>query len=783
MREYVGFPSQKLSYRRKGRKWRMNHIDWAERQLWGVDTQIRNSLKNKIINYNLVNGKLDMDDLMIILDPNSEEASYIPDKIQHYPIINSKLNVLAGEETKRKFGYTLVVTNFDAISEIENNSKEQWFNSLAEWITQGAESEEEAERELEKIYHYNKYEWQDIREVRGNAILNHYIKELEIPNKRTQGFFDAMIVGEEIYQCDIVGGEPTFEKINPKKIKVLGNSHSNRIEDADKVILWEYWSPGKIIDTFYDVLKEEDINYLNNFGQGGNNNKDFIADSGEEDMFDFVDPKGSNYGDGIFFESSMFNNDMIFDKNHTDGFGNIRVIRFYWKSFREILKVKSYNPMTGEEEYNFYPPDYVANEAMGEEVEKLWINEAWEATKIGGGSNGEGIYLNMRPRIIQYNRLENPSRCHFGIVGSFYNLNEGKPFSLVDMAKPYNYLYDVVHDRLNKNIASSWGNILKVDFALIPKGWNIKKWMHFAKVNKIAVTDSFKEGNKGMATGKLAGNMNNQSSGVITAEQGNIIQQDIELLQFVKSEMAEVMGISPQREGQISTRETVGGVERSVLQSSHITEWLYTMHDNIGKRALECFLETAKIAMRGQKKKFQYLLSDGSIKVMEIDGDEFAESDYGLILDNAEEIELFLQKMEGYAQALIQNQMITTSTLIKLWNGSSISEITRSIEDDERNALESQAQQREQEAEQFQAELLAENEREERKLQLEEDRNIRDNETKLLIKSMELEAAAMKLDESNDTSQRREEFLEKIRQFDTKIALEKEKLEKEKLNK
>jgi hypothetical protein len=87
---------------------------------------------------------------------------------------------------------------------------------------------------------------------------------------------------------------------------------------------------------------------------------------------------------------------------------------------------------------------------MGEEATPLWINEAWEGTKIG-----KEIYVNMRPKIVQYNRLSNPSRCHFGIVGSVYNTNDGKPFSIVDMAKPYNYLYDVVHDRLNKNLATS----------------------------------------------------------------------------------------------------------------------------------------------------------------------------------------------------------------------------------------------------------------------------------------------------------------------------------------
>jgi hypothetical protein len=31
----------------------------------------------------------------------------------------------------------------------------------------------------------------------------------------TEGFEDAMIVGEEIYQCDIVGGEPIIERLNP----------------------------------------------------------------------------------------------------------------------------------------------------------------------------------------------------------------------------------------------------------------------------------------------------------------------------------------------------------------------------------------------------------------------------------------------------------------------------------------------------------------------------------------------------------------------------------------
>lgn len=96
-----------------------------------MDSGLRKSLKNKIINYNLVNGKLDIEDFAMILNPNNQIASYIPDKIQHYPIINSKLNILAGEESSRRFDYKLVVTNPDQISEIEENKKQAWMQDLS----------------------------------------------------------------------------------------------------------------------------------------------------------------------------------------------------------------------------------------------------------------------------------------------------------------------------------------------------------------------------------------------------------------------------------------------------------------------------------------------------------------------------------------------------------------------------------------------------------------------------------------------------------------------------
>lgn len=770
----INLPPQQLPFNRKNKAWRKRHLDWADNKTFFNYSPVRKSVIHKKINYDLLNGKLHMSDMEVVLNPEGIKAGFIPDRIQHYPIMNSKLNILRGEESKRVFDYKVIVTNPNAISEIEDNKKNELLQRLRTLIADTSISEEEFNQELEKLNYYYTYEWQDFREIRANALINHYTKEYDIPLLFNEGFMDAMTVGEEIYQCDIIGGEPTIERVNPLKIRVFKSGYSNRIEDADIIILEDYWSPGRVIDTYYDVLSKKDMEYI-----------EHIPDHVSQASIDSMDNIDERFG--------FVNNNMVGEEMSSNGFyfdplnlfsdsisnsllpydlaGNIRVLRMYWKSRRKIKKVKSYDLETGEEIYNFYPETYIINKDLGEEEKIFYINEAWEGTKIG-----TDIYVNMRPRVVQYNRLSNPSRCHFGIVGSIYNLNESRPFSLVDMMKQYNYLYDVIHDRLNKLMAKNWGKILRLDLARVPKGWNIEKWIYYAKANGLAVEDSFKEGNIGASSGKLAGALNNASSGVIDAEFGNSIQQQINLLEFIKLEMSEVAGITRQREGQISNRETVGGVERATLQSSHITEWLFVIHDGVKKRAIECFLETAKIALKGRKKKFSYILSDGTNMIVDIDGDEFAEADYGLVVDNSRGTQELSQKLDILAQAALQNKILSFSTIMKLYGSHSLAEKQRLVERDEQLMQErsSQAQQQQLETQQQIAQMEAQQRQAE--LQQKEQANIRDNETKILIAQMQKEDKNDGIKEPEFSEEAKANLLEKIREFDERLKLDRDKM-------
>lgn len=802
MYDNIQFPRQALPFSRKNKTWGRNCVLWGDSRSFQNFSPVRKAVWDKVVNYDLVNGKIHMEDVALILNPADIDADYIPEKIQHYPIMNSKLQVLIGEEYKRPFDWRAIVTNANAVSEIERAKKEELLASLRDLVEDTSLSEEDYEERLEELDEYYTFDYQDFREKRANEYLTHFQKEQNFPLIFNDGFWDALTVGEEIYQCDIVGGEPVVKKLNPKKVRVYRSGHSNKIEDADIIIIEDFWSPGAVLDAYYDQLSKRDIDYLENLpnylGQGN-------GSMGIPDMRNGLVPR-TMLDDRITFNTtSEFLFDPINGDWNVNNFlpydtdGNIRVMQMFWKSRRKIQKVKSYDPETGEETFSFFSETYVPDKTKGEESETMWINEAWEGTLIGGhnadfenhSTDGTyGIFVNIRPRPVQFNRLSNPSKCHFGIIGTIYNLNDDRPFSMVDMMKPYNYLYDVLHYRLADAIASSFGSLVEVDVDKIPSGWNFDKWMYFAKTNHLAVTSSFNEGKEGAARGKLVGAMNNNSQRIINDASGNYIQQLMNLAEWVKVEMGEIVGINRQREGQIANRETVGGVERATLQSSYITERYFAIHNDLKRRVLEAFLETTKIAARGRKIKFNYINSDGSRKLVEFDGDEFAENDYGIVVDSSSDIANLDQKLETLAQAALQNQMASLSDIMRMWtSANSLSEKINILRSSERRKMQEIQRSQQMQAEQQQMALEAQMQQKQAELDSQMAMNSEDNETKILVAQIQGDSKieATSLQQSNDdgvappmSEEAKEKLREQIREFDIKIQQDNKKLAIEK---
>ena len=771
--KHGSFPKQKISSSKKSLNWYARCVNWgAERNVFAY-SPVRNSVRHMQINYDLLGGKLHMDDLKMIVNPHNMTASFIPENIQHYPIMNSKLRVLHGEESKRVFDYRVIVTNPTAISEMQEAKKQELMQRMQALITNESISEQEYQQALSELEYYANYTYKDFREVRANAFLSHYSREQNFTNIFNKGFMDAMAVGEEIYQVCVIQGEPCIKRLNPRKVRIYQSGFSDKVEDADMIVIEDYWNPGRIIDTYSDVLSDKDIDYIENYfakKQGVTSNEN------DDDTAGFININNVQEDVNKATIHDLFGDDnMEFDDSMPyDFYGNIRVCQVYWKSFRPIQKVKSYDPETGEEVFTLHTEEYIPNKDRGEESTTIWINEACHGVKIG-----ERLYVDMGPCPIQFNTINNPSRCHFGIIGSIYNINDDKPYSMVDIMKPYNYMYDVAYDELLKLLARNHGKILRLDFAKIPEKWGIDKWLAILKTAGVAVENSFQEGKRGQATGKLAGSLNNASSGVIDAEMSQSILAQIQFLEFIKNEMSEVAGISKQREGQISNRETVGGVERATLQSSHITEWLFVTHDDTKKRVLEGFIEVSKAAAKGRSLKFQYMLPDSSFRIMEMDGDEYAESDYGIVVDNSPESQELKANLPGLVQAGLSSKMTRFSSAMKIWSTHSLAEKQRMLENDER-IMQQQAQQAQQ-AQQQAEQAAREQELRIKAMELEHEDmlNQRDNETKILIATLQANSKQVSENEQSQnqgmTEAERAKLNEQIREFDANLEFLKNK--------
>lgn len=682
------FPRQKLSFKSKNKKWRKEHLDWADNQGRLFNETIRKRMSQKKININLYNGKINKDDLKLSLNPNDLESFYIPDNIQHYPIVSPRIDVLVGEEAERRFDWKVRIINPTAVSMIENEKKELVAKKIEELISVNF-SEEEMEKELKRFDDYINFEWQDIREKRANLLLNHFVKELDVKHKLSEGFKDALLVAEEGYLCDIRHGNPTFEKLNPLKTYVIQHGYSNRYEDASIIVIDDYWSPGKLVDMYHDQLTEKDIEYILNHGKVTSGGRELDGDMFKEDIDDREGIQlARNLADNLDLHlDSVSNAYSNFNSrtNYFDTEGNIRVMRIFWRSYKKILVIKSFDEM-GNQIIKYRNEDYIIRPELGEEVETRWVTQWWQGLKAG-----EKVYTDMKPREIQYNKIGNPGYNTPGIVGQIYNTDEQKAVSLMDRAKVFNYIFDGAFHRLMESYSKFLGPILEIDKAKMPEGWDLTKSLFFARKAGVLLIDSFKEGKKGMATGKLAGAIGNTSGKLYNPDIANYIQQNLNMMEYAKAMMDEVIGVPKQRLGNVEKRETVGGVDTAIRQGNYVTAMLFKTHDEVKKRALTLLMETAKIAMKGNKLKLSYVGDDYTNQIDEIDGDQIAEMDYGLHVTNEGDNIKLEQNLTQLAHAALQNQTLSFSTIMKIFTSPSLVEIQRMIEKDEKETIQRQS--------------------------------------------------------------------------------------------
>lgn len=739
-------PRQKLEKSKKTKDWGKQVIDSLEGYMYSDNQSGRTSGMRKQVNYELYNGKLDPADFEYVTNPYGVKKNEFPANLQHYDIISPKLNLLIGEEIKRPLNFRAVTTNSDAITEIEEEKKgliDAELQKLFEQVMQGGvPGEQGPPQPPEELERFLKFEYQDVREKTAHDILKYLEEKERLLFKFNDGFKDALIGGEEIYWVGVVNGQPVVRVANPCDITVINDPDSQYIEDAQAVIEERFVNIGTVIDEFYSDLTPQEIDQLEQlggFGSGNGQQKDFMYHASQIRI----------QGDEAYKRTHG-------QRTYVDGQGNIRIVRIEWKSMKKIGFLQTLE--AGEEEWDEDLVDegykipsgatkdkdgfYNWTDALTDAAMRLkwdWVNEYWEGTKIG-----EDIYVNIQAKPNQRRSLDNPALCKCGYVGYLYNARNAESVSLIDRMKPFQYLYNILMYRTELAFAKSKGKAAIMDIAQIPRseGWDIDSWMYYLEAMGIMFINSHEEGKQGQQN-----NFNQFTS--IDLTMGDYINQNISMLNQIKSELEELTGVSRQRMGQISSSELVGNTERAVSQSSHITEYWFAHHDEVKRRVYEALLDVAKIAWKGGK-KMQYVLSDMSRVFIDLEDNPFPDTEYGIFITNGSKDIKTLETLRMAAQQSMQSGNLHINEFAKLLSSDSVAEITRTLEFSQDRAEKQQQAQMQQEQE-HQTQLQQMQQQTQMEIQTREDARVQaNNDTKIEIAHITANAKLMDTDLNNN---------------------------------
>lgn len=636
----ANFPQQKLPLSKKDEQWKHDCVNYIIGEGNVVSGGMQKTHFGEIQTYyDLYNSIFDEKDFKRITNP-FKVADGFPATPQDFNIIRPKVDLLIGEETKRPLNFRVVRTSQEATSELMDKEKQMLIQYMMSAITarMSPEEQQQFQEQLqsgeimppEEIGKYMRRDYKDVVENTAYHALVYLREKLGLDNEFIKGWKDGLIAGEEIYYVGVLNDEPYMERVNPQYFSYDMSPDLEFIEDASWCCRKMRLPVAEVYDRYYDKLEEKDLDKLNEMLTGRPSN-----DLGEKDPVDNFNHINMHIYDNPIFDQKT---------RH-----NINVWHCCWKSFKKIKYVTMLDDQ-GQAQIEIVDEFY---EPVGTElaVEDDWIVEVWEGYRAGSD-----LYFGIQPIEYQHVSLDNPNSQKLPYCGAVYSNTNSRPRSLVSILKPLQYMYIVLWYRLELALARDKGKVVNMDITQIPKSMGITpaKWMHYLSSVGVNFINPYEEGWNipGREGGKPA--TFNQLT-ALDLTMSNVIAEYIQLMDKIEQLAGTICGITEQRQGEISTSELVGNVERSVVQSSHITEPLFWVHNQCKRHVLNMLLNTAKGAwQQSGKKKLQYIFDNGERAFIDINPKFYFEDMDVFVSDTSKDLEN-IQKLQQLIQPAMQN--------------------------------------------------------------------------------------------------------------------------------
>lgn len=777
---HIKLPKQRLSLDEKladNKQWAKDVIDHMCLHT-NKDTDDYN---NMLSNYKLYNNVLDQEDFERECNPMGIEVGQFKDFIMPYNKTYNKIQVLLGEELKRKMDFRAIIENSDGIKSKENKKSELLREYLEEHINtevdrlkqkemqknpppqqqgeqpgeqpggqpgapQGGQQDpkqqqqqqqimDEYQKDImnkvnkvmnpEEIEKYMSTEYQEAREIMVQKLINYLNRSMHIKELSNDSFKHGLIAGGEFTYVDILHKEPIIKVLNPLGVFYHKSPDVKYIQDGDYAGYAVRMSSADLLSRFEGSLSEEQKERLDgDLGGIHGIHKDII---GKEMKYhnkdiEFEYAKGNVAGtDGPYGSSDGDDWEVI----HVEWITQTKVgfITYQDEDGEEVTDMVSEYFNVPEDSEKVTSKDLNDNTVIkyifpeGEELEWKWIPEIWEGTRIGSD-----IYIDIRKKKLQYRRVDNPFKVSLGYHGLIYNNMNAPSQSVMDRMKPYQFLHFVVYHKLKKLIARDRGQVFSMDLSLVDEKIGLEKSLYYLEEMDLDLFNSLQNAHQPGASqrGKVSNSISRSNMQHISGY--------LQLLSQLDMEIGDAAGVTKQREGQVGAYESVTNAQSAITQSSTITEIFFNLHNLHWQRVMNSLVQATQLAWQGRNVIKQFVLDDLSRHVLDLSGDDLYNADFGIYVSNAIQDAELVNTLKQMALPILQNEGKITD-IIKIFKSLSSSQLEQEFESQEREREARQQRAQESQQQQQQQQIEAQNQAQERQFTHEKE-----------LKQMEIEA-------------------------------------------
>lgn len=752
----ASMPPQHIKSALKGPKWGRKCVLAIKGMSSGIDDMGRSTRENKEENYDLVNSRYRTEDFDHVLNPYGlDMAKYggTPTKMQNYNIIRSRLETLRGEEMNASLNFFVYAISGEAVSAKKQKRKDMLKDLMKAQIRMEYQLDEQATNLEDKMSQLQEQmstmkdqeqlqqmqqQMQQIQQQRNNMpdiqaemkkfnstytdpteqtnnkILKYLKKQDKLALKFNLGWFHALVSAEEVYYTGIEMGHPSVRPVNPLQLDYDKGANTTFIHEGNWV-REEYWIPiGEAISRFGDVLTDDQVKKISE-GKAGHS----YVQGGMQQGFAYSYDGGQRRSQWV------------------NGVGtHVYVMQCSWRSFAKVGILSYKDPRTGKWESVEVDDSFKMTpelDSMGAQLEWHWDHDIWEGTLIG-----TDMYINVRPKHNQTGNLP--------YIGYIYNNVNSVSTSMVDLVKAHQYTYIIVWWRLEQELAKAKGRKFVMDMAQLPAsmGWDVDKWMYYFDNMGVVWINSTEEGRKGDPASVAQFNQFQS----IDMSLSQVVGQYMQVLDKLEMLVENIMGVSPQRQGDIAASETATGAQTSISRSTNVTKPWFYFHDLCKEAVLTELLELAKIAYIDGR-EMELVLDEFEVETLKIDGDKLNGSQMGCFVTNSYEDRSRRDKMESLLSAAVQQGKASLLDVAKSLDSESMSYTKSVLEQGEREA-EERAQAANQATLKAQAEVK-EIERKDKELERASKKEINDDKLRndILLKKMDI-GATLNPDASGD---------------------------------